>query len=424
MPMISQNELEIFPVIRGADQYSKVSYPLRYGHYSEIRNREYVYQFNLNGEIRFITGRGPDWPDPSEWLKRTVSNDWLYYSSGGYAGTKEYSGEYYVPCTEYTSNSILLNNPFDNKGVRAAVRSYDILYAKIKALKTDGEDSETRIFLDKVRKWSQEALKEKASGLRKILGDRITVLPPDTRHVDYEVIPVVIADGCLYKCSFCALKSPKKFSVRPGKDIKDQITALKQFYGEDIKNYNSLFFAQHDALNAGIDPVEHAAHHAINGFGLTVSNIKGINLFLFGSVGSLMKADELFFNRLNRLPCKTYINIGLESADPETLRYIKKDITAPDVEASFTRMLEINRKYENLELTANFLFGDRLPENHYPSIFKLIERHVSRTQWKGTVYFSPLVDNDKNEIRSTKRKFYDIKRRLKVPCFLYLIQRL
>ena len=424
MVVTSFNELEIFPVIKGANQYSKVSYPLRYGHYSEIRRREYIYQFNLNGEIKFITGRGPEWPDPSEWLKRTVSNDWLYYSSGGYSGTKEYSGEYYVPCTQYTSNSILLSNPFDNENVRAAIRSYDILYEKIKALKTDENDSETRIFLDKVRKWPQEALKKKSSGLRKILGDRITVLPPDARHVDYEVIPIVIADGCLYKCSFCALKSPKKYSVRSDKDIKNQILELKQFYGEDIKNYNSLFLAQHDALNAGIDLIEQTAHNAINEFGLAGSNIKGLNLFLFGSIGSLMKMDEPFIKRLNNISCKTYINIGLESADPKTLRYIKKDITAPDVEASFTRMLEMNRRYENVELTSNFLFGDRLPENHYPSIFRLIEKHVSRTQWKGAVYFSPLVGNDRDEIRSTKRKFYDIKRRLKIPCFLYLIQRL
>jgi hypothetical protein len=128
------DEPEIYPVIKGADQYSKVSYPLRYGHYSEIRTGEYVYQFNLEGEIKFIAGRNKDWPDPSEWLKRTVTNDWLYYSTGGYSGTMEYSGEYYVPYPQYSTNSIFLNNPFNNEFVQSAVKSYDSLYEKIKEL--------------------------------------------------------------------------------------------------------------------------------------------------------------------------------------------------------------------------------------------------------------------------------------------------
>ena len=418
------DEPEIYPVIKGADQYSKVSYPLRYGHYSEIRTGEYVYQFNLEGEIKFIAGRNKDWPDPSEWLKRTVTNDWLYYSTGGYSGTMEYSGEYYVPYPQYSTNSIFLNNPFNNEFVQSAVKSYDSLYEKIKELNINRFNSEIRSLLKKIKRWSTEALKKKGSYLRKILGDRITVLPPDTRHVDYEVIPIVIADGCLYRCGFCALKSPKKFSLRSEKNIKEQVNGLIDFYGKDIKNFNSLFLAQHDALNAGIDLIEETTHYAIEIIGLGNSNIKGTNLFLFGSVGSLLKASDDFFRRLNRLPCKTYINIGLESADEETLKLIKKDITAIDVENTFIRMTEINRKFEHVELTANFLYSGNLPENHYPSIFKMIDKYISKKQLKGTAYFSPMLGSDRNETRGTKRKFYDIKRRLKVPSFLYLIQRL
>lgn len=35
--------------------------------------------------------------------------------------------------------------------------------------------------------------------LFQILGSQVTVLPPDTRHVGCNVIPVRISDGCLYK---------------------------------------------------------------------------------------------------------------------------------------------------------------------------------------------------------------------------------
>ena len=424
MGSITPDILEILPLIRGTDQYSKVSYPLRYGNYSEIRTREYIYQFNLNGEIKFITGKSSDWPDPSEWLKRTVTDDWLYYSTGGYSGTLEYSGEYYVPCVQYSSNSIIVNSPFKNESVRSAIKSYDKLFETISGLDVNKFDNEIRLFLEKVKRWSPGNLKKRKPELRSILGDRITVLPPDARHVDYDVIPLVIADGCLYKCGFCALKSPKIFSPRAENNIQDQIRELRQFYGDDIRNYNSIFLAQHDALNAGIDLIEKTAHYAFDMFDLESSIMKGANLFLFGSVASLLKTDDGFLQRLNRLPFKIFINIGLESADDQTLKFIKKDIAASDVERAFSRMTEINRRYENIELTANFLYGENLPDNHYPSVFWLVDKYINRKQWKGTAYFSPLLGRDKDEARGTKRKFYDIKRRLPISSYLYLIQRL
>jgi len=38
----------------GAQSFSKVSYPIRYGRFSEIRTPEYTFQFNRNGEIKEI----------------------------------------------------------------------------------------------------------------------------------------------------------------------------------------------------------------------------------------------------------------------------------------------------------------------------------------------------------------------------------
>jgi hypothetical protein len=64
----------------GAREYAKVSYPIRYGVYDEIKTRDYLFQFDLRGEIKYIQGRREDWPNPAEWLKRTRCNDWSYYS--------------------------------------------------------------------------------------------------------------------------------------------------------------------------------------------------------------------------------------------------------------------------------------------------------------------------------------------------------
>ena len=114
-------DLEITVDKKGARRFSKVSYPIRYGRFSEIKTPEYIFQFNLNGEIKFIRGRTRNWPHPAEWLKRTDANDWVYYSVGGYNGIFYLIGEYYLPCLPYPTNSIWQHNPFTNSEIQKAL---------------------------------------------------------------------------------------------------------------------------------------------------------------------------------------------------------------------------------------------------------------------------------------------------------------
>ena len=62
-------------------------------------------------------------------------------------------------------------------------------------------------FLIRVAENDEEALSLRADQLHRLIGGQVTVLPPDTRHVDYEVIPIIVADGCLYHCGFCRVKT-------------------------------------------------------------------------------------------------------------------------------------------------------------------------------------------------------------------------
>ncbi|MFW6054256.1 MAG: radical SAM domain-containing protein, partial [Thermodesulfobacteriota bacterium] len=80
---------------QGAERYQKVSYPIRYGRFSEVLTFDYLLQYDLNREIKFIQGRNRNWPHPAEWLKRTIGNDWVYYFSGGYTSLFDSLGEYY-----------------------------------------------------------------------------------------------------------------------------------------------------------------------------------------------------------------------------------------------------------------------------------------------------------------------------------------
>lgn len=411
----------------GAREFSKVSFPIRYGHYSEIQTPDHVFQFNMNGEIKHVQGRSQNWPHPAEWLKRTVANDWVYYSAGDYKGVYEILGEYYYPYFSYASNSILDEDPFADGNVKSAVQSWRLLQPKMKELASKKLDEHLQDFLASISQKSDEVLSRRSMLLHRLIGGQVTVLPPDTRHVDYEIIPLMVADGCLYNCGFCRVKSGQSFSPRTLANIIEQIEALKRFYGRDLHNYNSVFLGQHDGLGAGREILESTALTAYQAFDFEHSYIKNAKLFLFGSVHSFLDAKPALFESLNSLPFYSYINIGLESADLITLTALRKPVAVGKVHDAFSRILEINRNYERIEVTANFVYGDDLPSGHLPSFLDLVQARTGFIRDKGTLYLSPMVQSENGKKRNKRdllRKFYKVKAQSPLPTYLYLIQRL
>jgi hypothetical protein len=411
----------------GSREFSKVSFPMRHGLFAEVRTPEYLFQFNLNGEIKFIQGLTRTWPHPAEWLKRTLGDDWVYYSAGDYKGIYDYFGEYYFPYLSYPSNSIMDGNPFDDPSVILARKSLQALRAKIDPLISGPQPKPLKDFLTHIMENGEETLKQRADQLHRLIGGPVTVLPPDTRHVDYEVIPVIIADGCLYHCGFCRVKTGQDFTPRPARDVIQQMKDLKRFLGQDLHNYNAIFLGQHDALSSGRELLEVVIERAYEIFEFERSHLKGTCLFLFGSVDSMIDSQEGFFESLSRSPFSTYINVGLESNDPNTLEALKKPISVEKIREAFTRMLEINRRYEKIEVTSNFVFGVDLPSGHLPSLSDLTRNRVSLIGNKGAVYLSPLVDGgigDKKNKRELLRRFLKLKTESRLPAFIYLIQKL
>jgi hypothetical protein len=416
------NHLQITVDKQGAGRYTKASYPVRYGRFCEIRSPEHLFQFNLNGEAKYIRGITPDWPHPAEWLKRSDANDWVFYSIGGYHRIFDSLGEYYLPCLPYASNSIWLYNPFDDPYIQNALNGWRRLQKYLSVQDTDRCPLEIREFLDQVARHDEGTLQGRADKLHRIIGSRVSVLPPDARHVDYEVIPLMISDGCLYQCGFCRVKSGRRFAARTRHDILLQIRELTAFYGPNLKNYNALFLGNHDALAAGKELIRWSAMEAYKAFGFKDAHISGPALFLFGSVDSLLNAADDLFEALNRLPFYTYINIGLESADSATLAHIRKPLETRKIEAAFMKMIELNRSFLNLEITANFLIGSRLSQGHYESIVDLVHDRLERFYSKGGIYFSPL--DVRADAPGLLQKFFELKSSCRLPAFIYLIQRL
>ena len=419
------NNLSISVEKQGPSSITKASFPLRYGTYSEIKTSEYEFRFNLNGEIKFIRGLNVNWPHPAEQFKRTDGNDWVYYSVGDRSGDKGISswlGEYYLPCLPYPSNAIWEINYFSNPGIMNAFAAWSQLYADLYMAKKDGLPPRVKDLINLILNNDDRVLYERSQKLSAIINGRVSVLPPDTRHVDYEIIPLMVADGCLYQCHFCCVKSAQQFQARSRTDILEQIRRLKAFYGRNLENYNALFLGNHDGLAAGDELICLAASEAGRVFGLGGPGAKTPSLFLFGSVDSFLRSENAVFERLKDLPFNIVINIGFESIDAPTLAFIRKPVDASRVREAFQKMLEINLLYENIEITGNFLMGEQLSIEHDQSLAALLQETAAPRNGKGSIYLSPLKDSPKK--RELLPRFFEIKDQSRLPTFIYLIQRL
>lgn len=406
---------------RGNRSYDKISFPVHCGIYTEVRTDKSTFHFNLNNEIIRAQRRGNGWRHPHEWLKRTVCNDWVYYSTGGYTGVFEATGEYYLPNFPYPTNNLLGGQPFNDTTVRQLIETwFDELCLFRERFPHPSPDTES--FFDTAVGRGPQALAEKGRMVHDTIGGRISVLPPDARHVAYNLVPLTISKGCLYKCRFCKVKNSAQFREESDEAILYQLSRIKELYGRDLYNYNSLFLGQHDALNSYPGTILFAIEAALKGLGLQQGYPEGSNIFFFGSVTSLLHAPEDLFRQLNTLAGMVYINIGLEAADQATLDAIGKPISAQMVREAFKRIQDINDRYPALEISANFVMDSGLPAAHYPKILELIRDSLDRKKPKGSIYFSPLTFNQPSRARLFD--FNRLKVLSRLPTYLYIIQRL
>jgi len=416
------DDLKIIFDIRGRDDWDKFSFPVCYGLLVKIRWKGYEFDFNLRGQLKRISGRTSVWPDPSEQIKRTDANDWLYYGIHGYENTYPLIQNYYVPYNEVYESPLFDEKPLESPHVKRALRAFDLLIDRAKELVPTIEDGRVKTFLEKLVGYNRQALALEGERLHGIMGGTLPILPPDTTRVDYEVIPLMVMDGCTEHCGFCQFKTERKCKIRSRENIMMQIQMLKELLREDLVNYNSLVLGENNGFAAGVEILEFAAEKAFEMLGLGRSYYKGDpNLFLFGSVDFFLEAGESSFRELNRLPYKIYLNIGLESADDETLLRIGKLLTASEVREAFRKALYINATYERINITNNFILGKYLPRRHIEQL-KILLDQVKRRQEKSTIYLSPLIGA--SERRQVLKEFKEIKRASLLPVYLYLMQRL
>ncbi|MDV6253465.1 hypothetical protein [Vibrio sp. EA2] len=282
----------------GQSDYIKQRSPITYGLYTEVETKSMLLRFNLCNEIIQAQGRDDTWPCDQEYLKRTAGNDWVYYSTSGYAGRWETitdaafsanvrfrvpdpyqeiqstTGEYYRANLPYASNGITGDDPFSLPSVQHIITGWHRELRRIYNT-APGMPKPFQNFLASAIKNSPEQLAHNSRQLFSATGGRTSVLPPDTRHVDYNVIPLNISRGCLYKCRFCSVKNEMKYVALSRDAISEQIKQLTAVYGVNLYNYNAIFLGDHDALNVTADVILSTITEAKQAFQLHRSFMRG-----------------------------------------------------------------------------------------------------------------------------------------------------
>ena len=426
MPSFRVKDLTFTSRKKGCSAFTRSSFPQRFGEYIEIRTLDFEFQFNLRGEIKSIRGLGVHWPHPSEILIRTDGNDWVYHTVGAvidYIGIKHVIGEYYLPCPTYRTNVIWEFNPYsDGRFAQAFAAWYQLFGTLYDLLQYQNIPNPVRELASLILSNDDGKLLQNSERLHSIINAEISVLPPDARHAGYEVIPLMVADGCRYHCGFCEVQSKRPFKVRAKESIEHQIEQLREFYGPDLSNYASLFLGNHDALGISSDLLLWVASHSCSELQLSSANGCRPYLFMFGSVDSFLEVEDQILEKLNQLPWLVFINIGFESFDEQTLAQLRKPTGSEKVKQAFHKMLSVNQEYDRIEVSANFLLGEGLPEEHFRKLVDVLGNLPDLTARKGTIYLSPLMKSRRDtELLS---RFFDIKEKSRLPTFLYLIQRM
>lgn len=415
-------DMEVILDCAGRDDWGKFSFPVRYGIPVTVNWRGYSYDFNLRGALKRLTGKRPLWPDPQALLKRTDGNDYIYYGTDGYENSYDLIKNYYVPYNGIYDSDLFTDNPLKDRHVGQALAAFDELVQVAARHAAAAGSGRLREILSRIAARNRETLAEEAGTLHRIIGAHLPILPPDTIDVDYEVIPLIVTEGCACRCRFCHFHAEGGFRVRSRESIAAQILGLKAFYGEDLINYNAIVLGQNDALSAGGELLTGTAEMAHEGLNLSASYHRGRpRLFLFGGVESFLAADEILFDRLERLPYLTSINVGLESPDQETLDMLGKPLRAEQVKEAFGKMQAVNRSRRHVQISCNFVLGGDLPDRHVGAIQTMLARGTAAGS-KGVVYLSPL--RGASPRRAILRQFRQIKMTARLPVFIYLAQRL
>ncbi|NLB87837.1 MAG: radical SAM protein [Syntrophomonadaceae bacterium] len=169
--------------------------------------------------------------------------------------------------------------------------------------------------------------------------------------------------GCPHnKCTFCKMYKGTKFRLRPVHEIKEDLLAAKEYYGEFVE---SIFFPDGNTIIMKTDQLVEIFEYAHSLF----PHLKRITVYGSARYVNVKKQEEI--NRLKEAGLSR-VHMGMESGDDEVLKRICKGATAEQVVAAGIKL-----KNAGIDVSEYYLVGiggEELTEQHAINSAKVLSQ--------------------------------------------------
>lgn len=158
--------------------------------------------------------------------------------------------------------------------------------------------------------------------------DMSKMLVPDYSDIDWEQygtknIWITASRGCVKRCNFCNVHDQwPEFRFRSGKDVANEIIALRQTYKNRIRH----FFFTDSLINGSMKAFRDMMHHLIE-YRKTDSDWTWISQYI---VRSKSQSPESDFNMMAASGCQS-LDIGIESFSENIRSQLGKNFTNADM---------------------------------------------------------------------------------------------
>ncbi len=174
----------------------------------------------------------------------------------------------------------------------------------------------------------------------------ISTLPflyEDLNYFKNRIIYYESSRGCPYRCSYCLSAIDKKVRLRDIEIVKKELQFFLDHQVDQVKFVDRTFNCNHE--------------HTMEIWNYINNHDNGITNFHFEIAADIMKEDEL--NLLSKMrPGLVQLEIGVQSANPETLKEINRYTDMVSLENIVKRIRDHKNVHVHLDLIAGLPFED------------------------------------------------------------------
>lgn len=226
----------------------------------------------------------------------------------------------------------------------------------------------------------------------------VTILPPD----QYLSVYLQMTEGCSFnECSFCGFYRDRRYHIKPPEVFHEHIRRVRAFIGEGLRLRRSIFLGDANALALPLKMLLPRFEIIQQEFDIAPPGLikeqlqvwQGQHLIHFDGIYSFIDAFATATRRASEYAALAErglrrVYIGLETGDPDLLKFLQKPNTPDDVGRVVTACKEGGVAVGIILLVG--AGGKRFQEQHIENTTKLV--NTLPLDEHDIIYLSELVD--------------------------------